>query len=194
MFARAAWFLPASLALFAVSAPVSATLTVALDLRELITEADHILVVTAVSEEARLGPLDRIFTDTTLRVEERIHGPQSAREGSLVVLRSLGGVLGGVGLRVEGEPSFALGERALVFGQMRGAELRAIGMSQGVMPMRRLGSGADMILPGGQGLALSQVGSDGRIRSAPGALMAPTGADEFMAQVRELSVEIHGPR
>jgi hypothetical protein len=183
----------AVLALSLPAAVAHATLIEALDLRELVRGSDHVVVATVVRSEARYDHLDRIVTDTTLRVDERMYGPAAA--GSTVVVRSLGGALGEVGLHVEGEPTFSPGERIVLFGRMHAQDrvLRAVGMSQGVLPMRREG-GAEVVMPGGGGLALVQRGSDGRLRPAPGALIAPESADEVLARIRDLVLEIHGAR
>lgn len=181
-------------ALAAVAPSVAeATIVRALDLRGLVRGADHVVVGTVVSVEARYDHLDRIVTDATVRVDESMHGP--ARAGSTVVVRRLGGTIGDVGLRVEGEPSFAAGERILLFARANATErvLRAVGMSQGVMPIQRDG-GVERVMPGGGGLALMQRGSDGQLRPAPAALLEPAPLDELLAQVRELVSEIHGAR
>ncbi len=125
----------------------SATIALALDLRELVQRADHVVVATALSQRARYDALGRIVTDTTLRVQECVHGPSSVREGGDVVVRTLGGIHAGVGMSVAGEARFTVGERYLLFahGSPRGAWLHPIEMSQGVMPIHRM-AGADMIL------------------------------------------------
>ncbi|AKF03750.1 hypothetical protein DB32_000899 [Sandaracinus amylolyticus] len=168
-----------------------ATSTEAMDLRALVHDADHVVVGTVVSQDARYDHLDRIVTDVTIRVDERMHG--AAREGTTIVVRRLGGVIGDVGLRIEGEPSFVEGERVVLFARLVAADhvLRPIGMSQGVLPISRE-SGIEMVMPGGEGLALVQRGSDGRLRAAPGALMAPEPVDALLARVRDLVAEIHG--
>ncbi|WP_236516113.1 hypothetical protein [Sandaracinus amylolyticus] len=168
-----------------------ATSTEAMDLRALVRGADHVVVGTVVSQEAHYDHLDRIVTDVTIRVDERMHG--AAGEGTTVVVRRLGGVIGDVGLRIEGEPSFVEGERVVLFARMVAADrvLRPIGMSQGVLPIARDG-GVELVMPGGEGLALVQRGSDGRLREAPGALMTPEPVDALLARVRDLVAEIHG--
>ena len=64
-------------------ASAAASVVIALDLGELVHEADQVLVVTALREEARReaqGGL--IVTDVELRVEEALKG--AARAGSIV--------------------------------------------------------------------------------------------------------------
>ena len=187
------WLLAAACVLGAT--PVAhATSVEAMDLGALVRAADHVVVGTVVSTEARYDHLDRIVTDATVRVDERMHG--AAPEGSTVIVRRLGGVVGDVGLRIEGEPTFLPGERVLLFARTIASErlLRPIGMSQGVMPIQRDAAGAEVVMPGGEGLSLVQRGDDGRLRAAPGALLSPEPADALLARVRDLVAEVHGGR
>jgi hypothetical protein len=190
---RASLVVLAPLVFLAGSPRALATSIEALDLRTLVGDADHVVVGTVVGIEARYDHLDRIVTDATIRVEERMLGETAV--GGEVTVRSLGGAIGEVGLRIEGEPIFVAGERVLVFARLHRGErvLRAVGMSQGVMPIRDVG-GAEMALPGGEGLALLARGSDGRLRAAPAALIEPEPLDSVLARVRELVAELHAGR
>jgi hypothetical protein len=184
----------ALVAVLGTAAPASATLIETMDLRALVRAADHIVLATVERTEARYDALDRIVTDATLRVEECLHGPAS--RGSTIVVRRLGGVLGDVGLRVEGEPSFEPGERIVLFARVSSGEgvLRPVGMSQGVLPVRHSGSGGETVLPGGEGLLLVRRGADGRLQPAPGALTGPESLDALLERIRALVAEIHGAR
>lgn len=170
-----------------------ATIIEALDLRELVRGSDHVVIGTVVSIRVRYDHLGRIVTDASVRIEESMHG--AAANGSTIIARSLGGEIGDVGLRVEGEPSWIAGERILLFARALPAEgvVRAVGMSQGVLPIRTI-DGTDRAMPGASGLALMQRGSDGRLRPAPAALLEAAPLDELCAQIRELVTEIHGAR
>lgn len=184
------WLLAAACVLGTASV-AHATSVEAMDLRALVGASDHVVVGTVVSVESRYDHLDRIVTDATVRVDERMLG--AAPEGSTVLVRRLGGVLGDVGLRIEGEPSFLPGERVLLFARTIASErlLRPVGMSQGVLPIQRDEAGAEMVMPGGEGLSLVQRGGDGRLRAAPGALLSPEPVDALLARVRDLVAEIH---
>jgi hypothetical protein len=192
---RRAFFLAsAALALALPGARIARATTIeALDLRELVRGSDHVLVGFVLRTDVHLDHRERIVTDATIRIDERLHGPAAA--GSTVVVRSLGGELGDLGLRIEGEPSFVPGERLVLFGRTIAADrvLRPVGMSQGVLPIERRPEG-DVVLPGGQGLAMVQRGSDGQLRGAPPALLEPRPIDELLAEVRDLVAEIHGAR
>lgn len=147
----------------------SATVTEALSLRDLTQRADLVVLATAVAESARRDARGRIVTDVALRIEEALKG--DARAGSTITMTRLGGAIGDIGMRVEGEPRFTVGERYVVFlYRTHGGALRPVGMSQGVMPVDDDG-GETMVLPGGAGLSLVERVAGGRLAPAPGALI-----------------------
>ncbi len=187
--------LVAALVLSVLALPsVSRASTVeAMDLRALVTESDHIALVTVVDAVTRYDHLGRIVTDYTVRVDERMHG--ASVEGRTLVLRRLGGALGDIGLRVEGEVALETGERVVLFARELVADgvCRPVGMSQGVMSVRHEGS-SELVMPGGDGLSLMTRGAGGRLVPGRAALAAPTSLDELRDRVRELVREIHGAR
>lgn len=167
--------------LFAPVAPASATISEALSLQELVARADHVVLATAASAHAQRDARNRIVTDYALRVSEVMKG--DAAIGSTLTMRSLGGVLGDLGMRVEGEPHLTTGERYVVFlGRTSSGLLRPVGMSQGVFPVRGAG-GAATVLPGGGGLSLVQRVQGGQLVPAPGALPHPLRYDELRERV-----------
>ncbi len=148
--------------------PAFATVTEALSLRELTQRADLIVLATATGEAARRDARGRIVTDVTFSVEEIMKGNAG---GSTITMARLGGVIGDVGMRVEGEPRFTLGERYVLFLYRTGdGTLRPVGMSQGVMPVEG-SSGDPTVGPGGAGLSLVQRVEGGRLAPAPAALI-----------------------
>jgi hypothetical protein len=106
--------------------------------------ADAILVGTVESTQSHFASSANrtIVTDVTVRSEVGIFGVPS---GSRFVVRHLGGEVGGVGQRVFGEASFHPGERLLLFAVQRGSAYWALGMSQGVWPVRRDHSGVEVV-------------------------------------------------
>lgn len=172
----------------AVALPVSASVMIALDLPTLVQRASHVMVVRVESQHARWDARRRIVTDVSLRVEESMKG--GAAPGALLVLERFGGAIGDVGMHVEGEPMFADGSRVLVFAVRSVADpthLRPLGMAQGVMPIRAraTATGDDLVLPGGEGLALMQRVNGGLV-AAPPAIIAPRALDELRATIAAL--------
>lgn len=154
-----------------IAVPAHATLSEALSLSDLVQQSELVLLVTCTGERALRDDRDRIVTDYELRVDEVARG--AAAPGQRVVMRRLGGELGDLGMRVEGEPRLAPGERYVVFLYSVGAILRPVGMSQGVLPVSE-DAGALVVHPGGAGLALVTRHPDGRLVPAPAALQSET--------------------
>lgn len=190
--ALALFVAPATLAVPHVA---EASVVEALTLRQLVRESDHVVVARVESQRAHYDELGRIVTDVTIRVEEAMHGG-AARSATLVV-RRLGGVVGDVGLRVEGEASFVDGERLVLFARVLrvpgGTVLRPVGMSQGVLPIDA-SSGVEMIQPGGAGLELVVPRGDGSLQPSPPAFTTAQPADQALDAIRELCQEVHGGR
>ncbi|MFO0683126.1 MAG: hypothetical protein U0234_13805 [Sandaracinus sp.] len=181
----------ALLLVLALPALALATQVEALTLRELTADADRIVVGTVIAEEAHYDDLDRIVTDSTIRVEDTLYGPSEPT----IVVRHIGGVVGDLGLRVAGEEPYAMGDRMLLFlrtfdsGDV-GPVFRPVGMSQGEMPIVSRTEG-EMILPGAAGVSVVERAPDGRLTPAVPALTAPVQRDELLARVRDLVAEVH---
>lgn len=156
----------------------------ALDLPELVRRADRVAVVTALDQRASWDRYGRIVTDVTVQIDELVKGDPTASR--VVEIRSLGGTIGNIGMRVEGETALSSGERALLFLRRdAGSRLRAVGLSQGIMRIDRQ-DGVDWVQPGGRGLALQrQVG--GQLTTAPPALLYPRRLDDVLTEIRGLN-------
>ncbi|MDP6943843.1 MAG: hypothetical protein QF464_06795, partial [Myxococcota bacterium] len=72
---------------------------------------------------------DRVYTQTTVRVDESIGG--DARPGDLVVIRQLGGSLDGLETVLVGTSDFTLGDEVVLFTRTDGAFHYLVGMAQG---------------------------------------------------------------
>jgi hypothetical protein len=84
-----------------------------------------------------------IYTDAELAIDDVWKGfPDRDR----IVVRSLGGRVGRVGLEVDGAAPFAVGERVLVFLKQTGAVFTPVGMKFGRYEVR--GHGADLFAVG----------------------------------------------
>jgi hypothetical protein len=173
-------FLLASLLLVPVA---HATIVEALTMAELVQEADHAALVEVVALDAHYDELDRIVTDATVRVIEPLVGPDAP--GDTFVVRRIGGRVGDLALRIEGEPSLQLGERVIVFVEEVAGVLRPVGMSQGVMRVVRDENDVEVVTPGGAGLSLVRPGGGALAPGRP-ALGEPTPVDEVLAEIREL--------
>ena len=123
--------LPTSLAFVALAVTVtsdgSASTSIALTLDDLARDAEVVARVTALDRTSAWSE-GRIVTSTRVHVDS-VLGGQTA--GDVVTVRSLGGVVDGVGQRVEGEPELAPGATAFVFLKRSGDAMRVVGRAQG---------------------------------------------------------------
>jgi hypothetical protein len=164
------------------SAPVDASVVIALDLQELTAEADRIVVGQVVwSEPIRIAN-GTIRTRYRVQVEQDLRG-SGDRE---IIVETLGGQIGRLGMRVEGAPSFALGDRAVVFVREGGdAIFQPVGMAQGVMRVERE-NGRDMVVPSRRGMLLLQR-NEGAVRvKGAGPLAEREPLDLFLSRVRTI--------
>ena len=124
----------AAAALFA--APTARTATVVpLTLEEMGRVASDVFVGTVESSDAAWGAGHRrIETRVRIRVETVVKGRGSPVRTVVVP----GGIVGDVGMRTPGAPTFRVGERVLLLVEPRGAaELRPLGLFQGKLRVRR---------------------------------------------------------
>lgn len=156
--------------------------SLALSMAELVSRADVIAHVRATGERAYFRG-DRIITEVDLAVERAIAERSSRRELRIMIP---GGVVGSIGMRVEGAPRFKREAEAILFANESERGLRAVGMSQGVFPIERRGD-VRVVQPSGHGLALYTRDVNGRLMRSRGALNAPLPLDEFIGLIeREL--------
>ena len=93
-----------------------ASLSRGLKLTELVAQSAHTVVATALdahSDWVLIGGKRRIVTDTRIRIEETLAGKPPAQNEMEV--RVLGGIVGDLGERVDGQAELVLGEPAVAF-------------------------------------------------------------------------------
>ena len=167
-----------------LAAPASASIVEALDLEELTAQADCIVLGRVVWAEPILHSDGRISTWSRIEVERTLRGTDPAQREILV--ETLGGQIGDIGMRVAGEPSFAVGERALVFVRDDGKSVfRPVGMAQGVMRVRRQGA-TDMVAPSRTDLALVRRNEKGGLVRSRGPLTGKEDLERFLSRVRTI--------
>lgn len=121
-----------------------ATIARAVPLPDLVRQSRRVLVVTpldAYSVWETVGGQRRIVTYTRVRFDDHLAG-ETAAETELLV-RTLGGRVGGIGQIVHGEAQLKAEEQSVVFLRARpdGSE-RITAMAQGHYPLRRDAAGA----------------------------------------------------
>ncbi|MCA9530972.1 MAG: hypothetical protein KC543_12610 [Myxococcales bacterium] len=187
----------AAVALAVLCAPASASMVEARTLEQLVRDAGYVVLARVESQASRYDARGRIVTDVTLEIEQVVKG--DAEPGARLVLRRFGGVVGDVAATVDGAPTFRDGELAVVFAQRRGGDhLYAVGMSQGVFPVRvvrskaRAGGATRVVDPSGRGLALVTRGPNGTLQKAAGVLSETTSLDAFLGRLRAIAAAQEG--
>ena len=157
----------------------------ALDLDELVGHSERIVLGEVLFSESFVRSDGTIGTWHRIRVERDVRG--NAADESEVIVETLGGSIGDIAMRVEGEPSFAVGERVLVFIHEGGpyAAFRPVGMGQGVMRVR-LEQGIETVRQTRSGMVLMRRDSTGRLVKSRGALPEKERLDEFLTKVRSI--------
>lgn len=167
--------------------PVKASIVQALDLRELVAESDRIVIGRVVFAESFQRRSGSIVTVYRFQVErELLSNAPSPEEEPEVLIQVMGGMVGHIGMRVEGEPRFTEGERALLFIQEgRNLAFRPVGMAQGVLRIR-MQQGREMVSQGREGLLLVRRGADGRFRKSSGAITGEERLNAVVERVRDI--------
>ena len=162
-----------------------ASVVEALDLAALTASAEEVIVARVVAQASHYDERGRIVTDVEMLVEQAEKG--SAQRGKTVLVRRLGGVVNGIGMRIEGEPSFVGGERTLLFAQKlaKSSVLRAVGMSQGVLRIEER-DGDSWVSSAAAGAALVRRGADGSLTKARVALEQPRKLSDVLSEIRAL--------
>lgn len=178
--------LPVFMGVLAVAlwaSPTDASIVQALDLDELVGQADQIFLGKVVFSESFQRPNGTIGTLHRIEVEQDVRG--TAPDEREVMVETLGGRLGELGMRVEGEPSFSLGERVVVFVRGDGSyqAFRPVGMGQGVMRVRKE-QGVDRVRQTRTGMLLMRRNAQGSLQKSQGALPGEERLDTFLSRVR----------
>jgi len=161
-----------------------ASLVLAMDLNELVNEAEIVALARVMSQRSSYDERGRIVTDVQMQVERAEKGDLAP--GASLVLRRLGGSIEGVTMRIEGEPSFEDGETVLLFGSdpQRRSLLRPVGMSQGALRVFEQ-DGKRWVRSGTSDLALVRKSANGLTPQAA-AVEAPRPLDDVLGEIRAM--------
>lgn len=170
---------------FMLSSSVAlATVVVLVSVDEMSREAKAVVRAKVVSQQAAWDEAHkRIHTYTELQVLERVHTAETIPD--VVVVRTLGGIVGDVGMKVSGTSQFKAGEEVMVFlnaDRLDSKNFVVIGMSQGKYSIDR-SSGTAMAIPGVHGLAFANR-TTGKIDAERGVKPGQLSLQALVAQVR----------
>jgi len=155
----------------------------ALELQELVAHADRIVLGRVLFSESFQSPNGQLGTWHRIAVERELRG--SVPDEQEVIVETLGGQIGDIAMRVEGEPSFTVGERVLVFMRDGGpyTAFRPVGMGQGVMRVRRE-QGVETVRQNREGMMLMRRNAQGRLERSLGALPDKQRLDALLSKLR----------
>ncbi len=130
-----------ALALLLVAPMAQASTVRGFSLPQILAQADTVVVGKVVSQRSFWNEAhDTIYTEFTITVESMAKG----HHRPTVVLRLMGGAVGGVRLAVAGNPSLDVGERVLLATRDQGEFQTLVGMAQGKWSVRKI-DGADYV-------------------------------------------------
>lgn len=173
------------LAAWLFASPANGSIVQGLELEELVAHADRIVLGRVLLSESFERPDGQLGTWYRIGVQRELRG--SAPDESEVIVETLGGQVGDVSMRVEGEPSFSVGERVLVFIRDGGpyTAFRPVGMGQGVMRVRTE-QGVETVTQNREGLMLMRRNAKGRLEQSLGALPDGERLDRLLSRLREI--------
>lgn len=170
---------------FVIASPAHGSIVQALALEDLVVHGDRIVLGKVSFSESFRRSSGEIWTWHRIEIERDLRG--NATGETELIIETLGGRVGNIAMQVEGEPSFSVGERVLVF--VRGGNLhmafRTVGMGQGVMRVR-MEQGVETVTQSRAGMLLMRRNSRGRWEKSLGALPATERLDTFVSKVRAI--------
>ena len=141
------------LALLSLAPLANATIIVPMSIEEMVVEAAAIVQGKVLARQSAWDAQHRrIYTFTEIQVVDRMFGQMPER----IVVRTLGGAVGEVGMRVSGTPEFADGEDVVLFlraDPLERQHFQVIGMSQGKYRLQPGANGQLFAVPSTAGLA-----------------------------------------
>jgi hypothetical protein len=173
----------ALLAVLVVASPANGSVVQALELQELVAHADRIVLGRVLFSESFRRPDGQLGTWHRIAVERELRG--SVPDEQEVIVETLGGQIGDIAMRIEGEPTFTVGERVLVFMRDGGpyTAFRPVGMGQGVMRVRTE-QGVETVRQSREGMMLMRRNAQGRLERSLGALPDKQRLDALLAKLR----------
>lgn len=167
------------------ASPANGSIVQGLELHELVAHADRIVLGRVLFSESFVRADGQLGTWHRIAVERELRG--RAPDEQEVIVETLGGQIGDIAMRVEGEPSFRVGERVLVFVRDGGpyTAFRPVGMGQGVMRVL-MERGVETVTQNREGLMLMRRNAQGRLERSLGALPQGERLDALLSKLRDI--------
>ena len=170
------------------AAVVSATSYLPVTFNDLVTRADvifagEVIDVRPFSLQTRDGTI--IKTRVVFRVADPVFGTTSALE----VFDFLGGEWGGIGLAVAEMPTFAIGDRRVVFARRERSINPIVGFTQGLLRIERDSTGVDRVFTL-DGLPLERTENIGLLRTPIVGPATPMRLSDVLARINRTLIEL----
>lgn len=164
-----------------ISVPARATTYPTVTFTDLVTQADVIFVGEVVDvRPMAVTTRDGVVIKT--RVIFRVNDPLFGTTAALEVLEFFGGEIGDVGMAIAEMPSFAIGDRRVVFARRDRSINPIVGFTQGLLRVSRDAGGVDRVLTL-DGVPVDQPESIGLARGGV-TIAAPMRLVDFRDRVR----------
>lgn len=144
-----------------VSWPAVASLVRAMDLDELTTSSDRIVVADVSTVHAAWDDAHRSIV-STVEIDVRETWKGAATAGERLSIRQPGGTVGDIEMTVHGMPRFSVGERALLFLHSS----HVVGMSQGKRNLRWEATDRRWLVEAAERSEVVRVDAAGKLHSA----------------------------
>lgn len=170
------------------AAPLSANATVIVPqtLEQMTVASAAVVRAKVVRRESRWDAShQRIHSYTELKVLDAVHKTKAL--GKSIVVRTMGGEVGDIGMRVAGVARFEVGEEVLVFlraDPLLATDYQVIGMSQGKYRVERAGASV-YVVPKVNGLAFATRTANGKMQvSDTGVDLTKVPLSDMVARVK----------
>ena len=147
------------------AAPLAhATIMLPMSLEDLAHESSTVVRARVLAKEAGWDEArQRIYTTTTMAVVETVFATEKL--AAEIRVRTLGGEVGEVGMKVSGAPDIKIGEETLLFlrDDHLPGQFLVVGMNQGRFRLEE-NNGRTIAVPSNEGIAFASPGADGVVR------------------------------
>ena len=146
--------------------PANATVIVPLSIEDMAVQSACVVRGRVVESHAAWdNDHQRIYTYTTVDVVDAIHAPVGMQKQ--ITVRTIGGEVGKIGMRVAGVEKFAPSEEVVIFLRKDPVDqslFQTVGMSQGKFSIEHEAKGRMVAVPSVEGLAFARPDANGTLK------------------------------
>lgn len=181
------FLLPASALAFVLApAMAAATVMVPLTIEDMTVQSACIVRGKVLESRAAWDKAhQRIYTFTDIEVIDALHAASALPKK--ITVKTLGGEVGEIGMRVAGTEKFEASEEVVIFlrkDPVEAANFQTIGMSQGKLRVERDAQGKVQLLPSHEGLAFARPDETGTMKIGDAPAASRISLDDLKARVK----------